>query len=320
MRGRLSSDWSRTNGNGAGLWPLRARASDRQPQCSCARNLGAEAVGTGAQYAKRRSPELTVRRAEELISARPRGRSEQLPGSLRQSIFPGGRCGPRGGDYAEAERALALNPSFVPARIPLWTANWTAGRLETAAEYPDAALRLGPHDTLAYVYLGEKGDGLFTPSRYEEAIEFFKRSIAANPEYAPSYITLTASLALAGHEAEASETLRRYLALPLDIPKTITQLKVRHMELIIGNPFFPIVFACALFAAAFGIAAFVAKSAFIGSIAPPTIFLIAYYMTYQKIPGFRPLEHRTRCSMLFRLRQSVRSCSRKFLPHFLRVQ
>ena len=61
------------------------------------------------------------------------------------------------------------------------------------------------------------------------------------------------------------------------------------MELIIGNPFFPIVFACALFAAAFGIAAFVAKSAFIGSIAPPTIFLIAYYMTYQKIPGFPPI-------------------------------
>ncbi len=61
------------------------------------------------------------------------------------------------------------------------------------------------------------------------------------------------------------------------------------MELINGNPFTPIVFACALSAAAFGIAAFAAKSAFIGSIAPPTIFLIAYYMTYQKIPGFPPV-------------------------------
>jgi adenylate cyclase len=129
---------------------------------------------------------------------------------------------------AEAERALALNPSFIPAYIPLWTANWTAGRFDKATEYSEAALRLGPHDTLAYVYLAEKADGLFIQSRYEEAAEFLKRSIAVNPEYAPSYITLTASLALAGHDAEASETLRRYLALPLDIAKTLTQLKARQ--------------------------------------------------------------------------------------------
>jgi adenylate cyclase len=129
---------------------------------------------------------------------------------------------------AEGERVLALNPSFIPVYIPLWTANWTAGRFDKATEYAEAALRLGPHDTLAYVYLLEKADGLFIQSRYEEAAEFFKRSIAANPEYAPSYIMLTASLALSGHDAEASETLRRYLALPLDIPKTLTQLKARQ--------------------------------------------------------------------------------------------
>lgn len=61
------------------------------------------------------------------------------------------------------------------------------------------------------------------------------------------------------------------------------------MELIIGNPFTPIVFACALSAAAFGLAALVARSQFIGSIAPPAIFLIAYYMTYQKIPEVPPI-------------------------------
>ena len=72
---------------------------------------------------------------------------------------------------------------------------------------PKRRCGLGPHDTLAYVYLLEKADGLFIQSRYEEAAEFFKRSIAANPEYAPSYIMLTASLALSGHDAEAAETL-----------------------------------------------------------------------------------------------------------------
>ena len=128
----------------------------------------------------------------------------------------------------EAERALALNPSFVPAYIPLWIANWTAGRTEKADEYADAALRLSPHDSLAFAFLSEKGIGLFTLSRYEEATEFFKRSIAVNPEYALAYIRLTASLALSGHDAEAGETLRRYLALPLDIPKTIAQFKARQ--------------------------------------------------------------------------------------------
>ena len=131
---------------------------------------------------------------------------------------------------AEAERALALNPSFLPVYTSLWLANWTAGRTEKANEYADAALRLGPHNSVAYVFLNDKGMGLFTLSRYEEATEFFKRAIAVYPEFASAYIRLTASLALSGHDAEAGDTLRRYLALPLDIPKTIAQFKARRPD------------------------------------------------------------------------------------------
>ena len=131
---------------------------------------------------------------------------------------------------AEAERALALNPSFLPVYTSLWLANWTAGRTEKANEYADAALRLGPHDSVAYVFLNDKGMGLFTLSRNEEATEFFKRAIAVYPEFASAYIRLTASLALSGHDAEAGDTLRRYLALPLDIPKTIAQFKARRPD------------------------------------------------------------------------------------------
>ncbi len=130
---------------------------------------------------------------------------------------------------AEAERALALNPSFVPIYTVLWIANWTAGRTEKADEYADAALRLSPHDSVAFVFLSDKGTGLFTLSRYEEATEYFKRSIAVNPQHTNAYIRLTASLALSGHDAEARETLRRYLALPLDIPRTIAQFKARQI-------------------------------------------------------------------------------------------
>jgi adenylate cyclase len=108
----------------------------------------------------------------------------------------------------EAERTLALNPSFLPAYISLWIANWTAGRTEKADQYDDEALRLGPHDSLAVVFLGEKGDGLFIRSRYEEATEFFKRAIAVAPEAVQPSFKLAASLALSGHDAEAREALR----------------------------------------------------------------------------------------------------------------
>jgi hypothetical protein len=46
---------------------------------------------------------------------------------------------------------------------------------------------------------------------------------------------LTASLALSGQDAEASDARRRYLALALDIPKTIAQFKGRLWRRLIAQ-------------------------------------------------------------------------------------
>jgi TolB-like protein len=128
---------------------------------------------------------------------------------------------------AEAERALALNPSFLPTYVAFWRANWTEGRPEKANEYAETALRLSPRDPINFIFLRIKGVGLFSLSRYEEAADACRRTIALNPQDATAYMWWSASLALGGWDAEAVETLKRYLALP-GAARSIGQIKGRQ--------------------------------------------------------------------------------------------
>jgi hypothetical protein len=61
------------------------------------------------------------------------------------------------------------------------------------------------------------------------------------------------------------------------------------VEWLPDNPFVPIVLACVLTAVAFSLLAFLIKSDFVPSAAPPALFLIGYYATYQKVPPFPPI-------------------------------
>jgi adenylate cyclase len=128
----------------------------------------------------------------------------------------------------EAERALALNPSFLPTYNALSTANLSAGHPQKAVDYAESALRLSPRDPLAYAFLRDAGFGLFSLSRYEEAAKAFNESVAVNPELAISFAMLAASLTLAGRDEGAREALRRYFALPAGAAKSIAQLKGRQ--------------------------------------------------------------------------------------------
>jgi len=128
---------------------------------------------------------------------------------------------------AEAERAHALNPSFLATYIALASANLSAGHAEKAVEYVESALRLSPRDPLAYAFLRTKGLGLFALGRYEEASEAYRQSLAVNPELQDGYAMLTASLAMMGRDDDAREMLRRYLALPAGV-KSIAQYKTRQ--------------------------------------------------------------------------------------------
>ena len=128
---------------------------------------------------------------------------------------------------AEHERALALDPSNADAAASLGWDHVFFGHFDKGLEYFDKAILASPYDPgLAHFY-GGKAAANFGLKNYDQAIELAHQAIAINPNYA-QYIhaTLVAALALTGHDAEAREALKRYLALPSTGPlKTIAAWK-----------------------------------------------------------------------------------------------
>jgi adenylate cyclase len=125
----------------------------------------------------------------------------------------------------QAERCLALNPSHINAYAALWVANFYSGRVKQAIEYVDVAIRLSPRDPLLYEFYFEKGSAYFALGDYKSAIEWLRRATVTDPDYSTAYEALAATLALVGQQAEARDTLAKYLSLPQTKTKTIAQVK-----------------------------------------------------------------------------------------------
>ena len=125
----------------------------------------------------------------------------------------------------EAERSLALNPSFVNAYSGLCIASSFLGRPQKAVEYADKAIRLSPRDPLLYVFHLEKGFALSLLHQDDQAIEWLGRAVAAAPQWPLPQALLASALAMTGHETDAGETLKRYLSLSGTRAKTIAQWK-----------------------------------------------------------------------------------------------
>jgi Flp pilus assembly protein TadD len=83
---------------------------------------------------------------------------------------------------------------------------------------------VSPYDPLVAHFYGGKAVANLELKNYGQAIEAARQAITINPNNGVQYIqaTLVAALALAGHDAEAREALKCYLALPSTGPlKTI---------------------------------------------------------------------------------------------------
>jgi TolB-like protein/Flp pilus assembly protein TadD len=132
---------------------------------------------------------------------------------------------------AEFERALALDPSWADGDVGLGWVYLTLGEFDKSTEYLDKAIRLSPYDRGIPYWYGAKAQADFGVKNYDKAIEQLRQVIAINPNDIPwAHTVLVAALSLTGHDAEAREALKRYLALPsAGTLKTISAWKA-HLE------------------------------------------------------------------------------------------
>ena len=104
---------------------------------------------------------------------------------------------------AQFERALALNRNLAAAHYGVALAKYCLGRPEETEAHIREALRLSPHDTLAFSWLATVGFSNFNMGKDEEAVVWLKRSIETNRNYSVSHFFLAAAFAHLGRMEEA---------------------------------------------------------------------------------------------------------------------
>jgi TolB-like protein len=125
----------------------------------------------------------------------------------------------------EAERSLRLNPGYIPTYLDLCQANLMLGLPEKTIECADRAMRLSPPDPYLYVFLAQEGLGHIMLGQDQLAVASLRRAVANNPDFPTPLAYLAAMLALTGADAEARESLKRYLLLPRTTTRTIVGWK-----------------------------------------------------------------------------------------------
>jgi adenylate cyclase len=124
---------------------------------------------------------------------------------------------------AEAERVLALDPSFVGAYNTLSIGSSFLGQPDKGLAYAEKGIRLSPRDPYIYFLQFEKGFALAMLGRDSEALEWLTLAADAAPEWPVAQAVRASLLALTDHPEEAKVTLERYLSLKATTAKTIEQ-------------------------------------------------------------------------------------------------
>ena len=115
--------------------------------------------------------------------------------------------------FAAYERAIQLDPSFVWAYDFLGVALAYAGRTDEAIANLEKAIRLDPEGPGKAEYLTGMAVAHFAAERYEEALEWAKKSVRWNPAYRLVYPILAATCAHLGRDDDARSALDELLRL-----------------------------------------------------------------------------------------------------------
>jgi adenylate cyclase len=182
--------------------------------------LQATSIGTSAD------PMADLKRADELVS-QALALDPTAAGAHAAKAFFLNQQGRFEEAIAERERTLALDPADAGTIQGMGWDYLSLGQYEKGLELFDEAIRLSPHDPeLQFMSYG-KSWSYFGLKQYDQAIDWARRAITIGGTDNPlPHVFLTAALALTGHEAEAREALRHYLAMPSSAQlRTIWALK-----------------------------------------------------------------------------------------------
>ena len=106
-------------------------------------------------------------------------------------------------------QALELNPNFAIAYGYLGWALVFDGQSEEAVRYFQQALRMSPHDPLKAFFYSGTCVAHYYAQRYEEAIEWGRKTIRERPDFTAAQRILCASLAMAGKTEETVKAMAR---------------------------------------------------------------------------------------------------------------
>ena len=123
----------------------------------------------------------------------------------------------------EAERCLALNPTYAGAYRTLGLLHFFLAQPDRMLDYADRGIRLSPRDPQTSIFLLIKGWAHLMLEQDEQALIWFRRAAAASPQMPTILAGLTSGLALTGRDTEARATLAQYLALEGTRTRTIEQ-------------------------------------------------------------------------------------------------
>jgi tetratricopeptide (TPR) repeat protein len=138
-----------------------------------------------------------------------------------------------------SNRALTLNPNSAHAWMARGLASLIRNRPDHAIEALERAIRLSPLDPWGRAFTSPLAIAHFAAGRYEKAIEWADRSLAAQPDYRWALRTKVACCAYLGRIEEARDWLGRMLEiepgltlarLRASLPQVSPDLLVRYLE------------------------------------------------------------------------------------------